>query len=499
MGELRNAALGLFILTGIKLISIFYLNLLDLDHPLFLFGPSEESNESDFKPNVPRIELDYKRCADLHNQIVEIGWKGYHPEADPSTRNLTTWWVYYGEEAQNISGRLTPSLIEFLKLAQMPEDSLSFTYHLDGLSHPSQMWYGLEDMDDEFSAVVLYSANEGSHRMGLVFNHEHNLAAFAPSIFDYPIDSQLTYPLETALMMYLSMINVGKIASLPEPEYEDQPCFGPWVLRPFSDFDIKIAVEEFASLVDAIVGKIPSEARGSLTFEYLNSDTKNPLIDNVTLEYLQMEPSFLRSFLSLAPKPPFTYIAPGLTLPTPSSLTSLLYSLPLPDWFSEQKYNPADLPLLLFPSNKTVSAPPNTTLDGSPLYGYTKTTLNNVTAGLYLVSQSRSMFESFANGVKLITPFPLGSNGWVRKADWSFVGDEWHVVYNYTELYQMGTNSFVNGHAILLHQVLRSWRAMVEDGVWEVDGDGVKGGMEMWKMADTEEGWWRFKMDAALW
>jgi hypothetical protein len=35
---------------------------------------------------------------------------------------------------------------------------------------------------------------------------------------------------------------------------------------------------------------------------------------------------------------------------------------------------------------------------------------------------------------------------------------------------------------------------MVESGKWEVDQDGVAGGMEKWREADTEEHWQDYQL-----
>lgn len=44
-------------------------------------------------------------------------------------------------------------------------------------------------------------------------------------------------------------------------------------------------------------------------------------------------------------------------------------------------------------------------------------------------------------------------------------------------------------HEVQLKRVLWRWVEMVEDGKWKVGADGVIGGMEKWKEADTEEHW----------
>jgi len=49
-------------------------------------------------------------------------------------------------------------------------------------------------------------------------------------------------------------------------------------------------------------------------------------------------------------------------------------------------------------------------------------------------------------------------------------------------------------HNVQLKYVLWRWAEMVEEGKWEVDADGVIGGMEKWKEADTEEHWQDYQL-----
>ncbi|KAF2806573.1 uncharacterized protein BDZ99DRAFT_466137 [Mytilinidion resinicola] len=497
MGQIRAAFLALFIFSAIGAILLESVSGHMQTRLQLLNVHDYEFQHSDFEPNVARPHLDYERCARLHNKIVEIGWRGYNPGKDPSLRSSQTWWERYGEDAKKLP--LPISVIEFLKLAELPEDDLSFTFQLRGLSHPSELWNGLQELGYEATEIVLYSsANRESQGMGLIFNHELNLAVYSPTIFDHARNEALLYPLETALMMYLSMTNAGKIAAVPEGKQEDKPYSTPWAWQYYGEMDVKFAVDEFTNLIHAIINRISPEERSNSIKEFLDPNKRSPLIDTGTLHALNMPTSFLRLFLSRAPKPPFSFVAPGLTIPTRSALSRLFASMRVFDMYSDSTFNSLLPPTLLFPSNLTLTSPPNASLSGAFLFGDPQTTLDGVTSGLYIVSQSEH-YEPFTNGAKLILPFPLGANGFAKKANWQPIGSQFVLSQNYTDLYQMGSNSFIENHSIMLHQVFQSWRLMVEQGVWDVDDNGVQGGMEGWRLADDEKQWWRFKMDDALW
>jgi hypothetical protein len=47
---------------------------------------------------------------------------------------------------------------------------------------------------------------------------------------------------------------------------------------------------------------------------------------------------------------------------------------------------------------------------------------------------------------------------------------------------------------VQLKHVLWQWNDLVEAGLWEVDDNGVIGGIEKWKEADTEERWGNYQM-----
>jgi hypothetical protein len=60
-------------------------------------------------------------------------------------------------------------------------------------------------------------------------------------------------------------------------------------------------------------------------------------------------------------------------------------------------------------------------------------------------------------------------------------------------MYQGGTtNGITNFHLVQIDKVLNNWADRVEKGDWEVDEDGVAGGIDKFREADTEAHWQKY-------
>lgn len=100
----------------------------------------------------------------------------------------------------------------------------------------------------------------------------------------------------------------------------------------------------------------------------------------------------------------------------------------------------------------------------------------------------------------LFLPFEIGGKGFARRTDGSLIGEnqedkgEARASARKDELYQPGYNHFIPSHGPQLGDVLGSWASMVGTGEWEVDGEGVTGGIEKWRDADSEECYWRYQL-----
>lgn len=117
--------------------------------------------------------------ANLHNEILEIGWNSMQHELS-FDQAAPTWWDGYGEEclASGLATRLGPEIIEFLKLARNIEPELQnletryeyFFYYVVCLAPPSSM----VDDDVQFGGRpdqflrLYYVTDLKSHPFGVV-------------------------------------------------------------------------------------------------------------------------------------------------------------------------------------------------------------------------------------------------------------------------------------------------------------------------------------------
>jgi hypothetical protein len=117
-------------------------------------------------------ELDYERCAALHNTILKLGWVGCGLDlADLGTQH---WWDSYGSE--DLENQLAPSLVEFLKrVIRRPNGDWTWHWFLDGIVVPDIFFDHDNECDSDDSDyeedrfVWLYSyPSAGGHTNGLM-------------------------------------------------------------------------------------------------------------------------------------------------------------------------------------------------------------------------------------------------------------------------------------------------------------------------------------------
>lgn len=202
--------------------------------------------------------------------------------------------------------------------------------------------------------------------------------------------------------------------------------------------------------------------------------------------------SFAYQFLAQSPRPSFTNIALGLRIVQHQPFAPVSVQV-----------EPNKLyPLLLFSSTRpahqqTRRAPWGEELPISPFSrGFDTVTI--YPAGLYLTESEPHSTHPFEDGCKLILPFPLGANAFARTSDGALIGENVRsagintaaeVEPRSTELYQLGFNHFIAAHDVQLKHVLWKWVELIEEKKWEVNAEGVVGGVEKWREADTEENW----------
>ncbi|KAK8040121.1 hypothetical protein PG993_008532 [Apiospora rasikravindrae] len=135
-----------------------------------------------WKGSHSQAPVNYARCAELHNKILDIGARKQlalgdgsnspHP-TKPQARQHPNWFEHWGKRAEAVRPLLSPDLVAFLERAGEAGDGHSFFYYASGLASPEVMFANqaamAEDPADWSRYVTLYSATLlASHPDGLV-------------------------------------------------------------------------------------------------------------------------------------------------------------------------------------------------------------------------------------------------------------------------------------------------------------------------------------------
>ncbi|KAG9185087.1 hypothetical protein G6011_03034 [Alternaria panax] len=445
--------------------------------------------------------LDHERCAALHNYIVELGWVQRGLALD--TLDKRTWWECYGGDAvlASVLDRLDATVVSFLKAAwhgfAMEPVAKPHCFHryLACLCPPERLWENINYAEDEDDSnkrrfVTLYWAAgslSATHLLGLVLDQDECTAMQHTTIHDTDITMngrQLWLPLEMILDGFVDMIDQGKVLAVDDGYNGEQERIEPWIMPSYTERDLQDTLQAFEQLVDAIHARMPSQPQ----------NTRQGLLDLVTGGNAESLPSnsFAHRFLTQCSKPAFTYIAPGLSMAQYQPFAPT----------SEQVEADKLYPLLLFSSKdpayqETRRTPWGEDMRISP-FAPEFDHVSSYPAGLYLTETNPYSIHPFEDGSKLILPFTLGSNAFARTSDGALIGEHVRragddgaidIEPKSTELYQLGFNHYISSHDVQLRYVLEKWVEMVEEGKWQVDQDGVVGGIEKWREADTEANW----------
>ena len=106
--------------------------------------------------------------------------------------------------------------------------------------------------------------------------------------------------------------------------------------------------------------------------------------------------------------------------------------------------------------------------------------------------------NSFEDEATLVLPFRIGAQGYARKSDGARFGENTQNAEDvqphdtFADVYQPGHQPFTEMHAVRLIWILQNWLGIVQSGDWEVDAEGVVGGVDEWRKADTEDSWENF-------
>ena len=429
--------------------------------------------------------LNVERCIELHNSIVSHARSHLPPHHQP--RIQRSWFAAHNLDPSSLDSQiiLSDGLKAFLSGIDIvvPEDHqhLAFSPFLIGIPSPNGLrpddWEGSEDYDDEF--ILLYKSTRYDPG-GLVMSLTTHQVCYTHDIFDNPRE-RLWGDLYTVLEIYKRCIDSGKfVVDANHPGFGDQEGLVTqgWRFEEWTDGELDLALSRWASLVDAIVGKMPTQADEVASQSENDSDG---LIPASVLDLYPAIPPFARAFLSRAKKPPFTSIAPQLQVPDVAFIHRVGSQL-------REKYPEASLTtpqhsivncpsFLLFPwRTPGVQFASRDDSDRWQL-GNPSRVLDN-RAGLYLVPDNLH-----AHASTLLLPFSVGGNGHVLRGDGTTVERPGQDV-----LYQHGIcNPFVPDHSTPLAAILVNWWEQVENEDWAVDENGVVGGEDLWRLADMEE------------
>jgi hypothetical protein len=300
------------------------------------------------------------------------------------------------------------------------------------------------------------------------------------------------------------MINEGKITTYSDRRKElrgatggifDQGVF-PWEIHQHTPMDVEKAVGAFTRLLDAIEIRLPS------TSSIHDSGWEKSGFKGIALPYSGsvIEASFIEAdsfascFLSALPvrQLNFRYIAPGIRLQDPVELVNQplaerRFNELIPDRFGTAKPEPC-FPLLLFRGEGENKSPWSRPWfpDGNA---------ENIPSGLYIEPADKDFPAESGNESRLLLPFSIGSNGFARSSNTIRFKRDRPSVHGPDQLYQMdnswGYSCYFprDSRSSYLHKVLENWAERVEMGDWLVGEEGIVGGIEKFKEADTKEHW----------
>lgn len=265
--------------------------------------------------------------------------------------------------------------------------------------------------------------------------------------------------------------------------------FYPWEIQQYTQWDLEKAVVAFTRLLDAIESRLPPTTS--------NQEIELPYSDLVIDKSLPAKNSFIRSFLSALPPRhmKFRYIAPGIRIQNPAEFISQPFTEPREIFQPLSKIEESiyGLPTLLFRADGANSSPWTRPWfpDG---------VAQDIPVGLYIEPTRRYLAQDFGNESRLLLPFGVSANGYARSSNgiplspWPSnhirddVSEGLYQVYHFSGFLPTSLRS------VQVHKVLLNWAERVELGDWEVDEDGVAGGIEKFKEADTQEHWQKYQV-----
>ncbi|KAF2850137.1 hypothetical protein T440DRAFT_468820 [Plenodomus tracheiphilus IPT5] len=446
--------------------------------------------------------MDVDKCVTLHNRILQLGWSGSGRTNEEFGQDCKTWFDYFGPDAEALRDVLSTDLVAFLERAYVTDDTHSFFYYVGSLHHPSNILAAADFIkevwseDDETRYLVLYAMNMfGSHPVGLIFDQKNYSAIICGSIDDCETicNGRIAWhPLETVLEAWLDMIEKGKIVVTVGGGGEGFP----WKLVPYSERILQDTVDVFNMLVEEIESRLPQDG-------IRVGQAVPPLVEDTILDTVDTRRGFAYQLAQRIKRPRFQYIAPGLEVPTSSSIVEQPFASLLPgaDRPSNGDVSPEQIetfPILLFRATDDATSCKAPASGDDSIFCAPYDQVGEYPAGLYLSCTTPSYINAFEDECKLVLPFRVGAQGYARTGDGARFGenredaDQAIAQDTFADVYQPGYQPFTVGHPVQIFRVLTNWLAMVQGGHWKVDANGVVGGIEEWKKVDTEDSWEKY-------
>lgn len=317
-------------------------------------------------------------------------------------------------------------------------------------------------------------------------------------------------PLETIFSSFLQMIFQRRVIAVPDslnnfelsPEWESKPTWdvspdwqehrlrnNPWVLSLEDNPVVDSTVAAWNKLLASIESRIPRfRNRKAEPITYAKED----------VEKCSLKSPFIPKFLCKARVPVFRYVAPGLRLALPAELSEQ----PFMNINVEAQLRPGENvqskwqlhPFLFLRADRRMSneegitAAHNDTQTRYPgkYWEYPLDSVPEYEAGLYLQAKTPER----ADGFKLLLPFLIASNHYALNSDMSEIQGG---SFTYNGLYRQGYHKILpDSDSHRLESLLGNWTKMVELGYWEVDENGVTGGIGKFIEADSPEKYDRY-------
>lgn len=241
--------------------------------------------------------------------------------------------------------------------------------------------------------------------------------------------------------------------------------FGPWIVQPYTKAVLERCLQIWDSLIQAIEDRMLRPLDNDTIVEY-------GLANEQMLDLAGVTKEFTKQILLRARRPRFTFIAPGLRLPTLEEFTEQPFKGIMT--MHNDPRTRQTMPALILRGDDSCKA--------SKHFPHPYEGATSVPTGLYLADCTPSDLVYFEDAARLLLPFSIGGEDtWAQTANCIAMDGEHDI------LYQIGENPFAPYHNVSLLGILQNFYAHVQTGSWSVDERGVSNSIDKFRDAETEE------------